>query len=70
MDNKTITKAGLAELGPMKIREKNAAPIVFVLCFSWAGFSVESRVDKDPPWQSLLWRPCLAGYRYWKTWLK
>lgn len=38
VDNKTIAKAGLAELGPMKIREKCCSVSLCWRC--WAGFSV------------------------------
>lgn len=69
VDNKTIAKAGLAELGPMKIREKMLLGVFVLALLGWI-FS-KSLGLMNPPWQSLLWQLCccwasLPG----KTWLK
>ncbi len=57
VDNKTIAKAGLAELGPMKIREKMLLGVFVLALLGWI-FSKSPRGLMNPPWQSLLWRPC------------
>lgn len=69
VDNKTIAKAGLAELGPMKIREKMLLGVFVLALLGWI-FS-KSLGLMNPPWQSLLWQLCCC----WaslprKTWLK
>ncbi len=56
VDNKTIAKAGLAELGPMKIREKMLLGVFVLALLGWI-FS-KSRGLMNPPWQSLLWQLC------------
>lgn len=56
VDNKTIAKAGLAELGPMKIREKMLLGVFVLALLGWI-FS-KSLGLMNPPWQSLLWQPC------------
>lgn len=69
VDNKTIAKAGLAELGPMKIREKMLLGVFVLALLGWI-FSKSTGL-MNPPWQSLLWRPCCCWVSlHGKTWLK
>lgn len=69
VDNKTIAKAGLAELGPMKIREKCCSVSLCWRC--WAGFSVSLWGLMNLQWLLLLWRPCCCWVSLpGKTWLK
>ncbi len=68
VDNKTIAKAGLAELGPMKIREKMLLGVFVLALLGWI-FS-KSLGLMNPPWQSLLWQLCCCWVSLRKTWLK
>ncbi len=68
VDNKTIAKAGLAELGPMKIREKM---LLGVFCWRyWAGFSVSLWGHESTVAIVVMATMLLLGIVPGKTWLK
>ncbi len=69
VDNKTIAKAGLAELGPMKIREKMLLGVFVLALLGWI-FSKSLGVDESTVAIVVMATMLLLGIVTWKTWLK